>query len=224
MTAPPVQAPQRHADADAHERHQRAAQGDNRRSQPSCPKYLTAASMNNRTRTNITDAGPRDPAARPDFGQLPGIAESRRLVAGGPPSPNRHPSLPKEIAGGHSPPARTGRRLSTLVHRPQPAPRAGGSQAHQKQPHRTPGHLEDEEAGPFTQTRQGPNVRLLRSAGCSLSVTADVRVEGSLADVPDNRPLSGGSVGRSLSEKQTTASAWAAGALAGGRRCRPRPQ
>jgi hypothetical protein len=40
-------------------------------------------------------------------------------------------------------------------------------------------------------TWQGPNVRLLRSAGCSLSVTADVRAKGSPADVPDNRPLSG---------------------------------
>ena len=35
-----------------------------------------------------------------------------------------------------------------------------------------------------------PNVRLLRSAGCSLSVTADVHAKGSSADVPDNRPLS----------------------------------
>ena len=40
------------------------------------------------------------------------------------------------------------------------------------------------------------NVRLLCSAGCSLSVTADVRAKDSLADVPDNRPLSDGSVGR----------------------------
>jgi hypothetical protein len=46
--------------------------------------------------------------------------------------------------------------------------------------------------------RQGPNVRLLRSAGCSLSVTVDVRAKGSPAGVPDNRPLSDGSVGRSL--------------------------
>jgi len=38
--------------------------------------------------------------------------------------------------------------------------------------------------------RYAPNVRLLRSAGCSLSVTADVRAKGSSADVPDNRPLS----------------------------------
>jgi len=38
--------------------------------------------------------------------------------------------------------------------------------------------------------RYAPNVRLLRSAGCSLSVTADVRAKDSLADVPDNRPLS----------------------------------
>jgi hypothetical protein len=37
---------------------------------------------------------------------------------------------------------------------------------------------------------------LLRSAGCSLSVTAYVRAKDSLADVPDNRPLSNGSVGR----------------------------
>jgi len=51
---------------------------------PTCPKWLTAASMKNKTRTNITDAGPCDPAGGPDFGQLPGIAESRRLVAAGP--------------------------------------------------------------------------------------------------------------------------------------------
>ena len=51
-----------------------------------CPKWLTAASMKNKTRTNITDAGPGDPATGPDFGQLPGIAESCRLVAAGPPS------------------------------------------------------------------------------------------------------------------------------------------
>jgi hypothetical protein len=38
--------------------------------------------------------------------------------------------------------------------------------------------------------RYAPNVRLLRAAGCSLSVTADVRAKGSSADVPDNRPLS----------------------------------
>ena len=38
--------------------------------------------------------------------------------------------------------------------------------------------------------RYAPNVRLLRSAGCSLSVTADVRAKGSPTDVPDNRPLS----------------------------------
>jgi hypothetical protein len=31
---------------------------------------------------------------------------------------------------------------------------------------------------------------LLRSGGCSLSVTADVRAKGSPTDVPDNRPLS----------------------------------
>jgi hypothetical protein len=44
--------------------------------------------------------------------------------------------------------------------------------------------------------RYVPNVRLLRSAGCSLSVTADVRAKGSSADVPDNRPLSGAFAGR----------------------------
>ena len=44
--------------------------------------------------------------------------------------------------------------------------------------------------------RYAPNVRLLRSTGCSLSVTADVRAKGSPADVPDNRPLSDGSVCR----------------------------
>jgi hypothetical protein len=38
--------------------------------------------------------------------------------------------------------------------------------------------------------RYAPNVRLLRAAGCSLSVTAEVRAKGSPADVPDNRPLS----------------------------------
>lgn len=158
MTAPPVQAPQRHADADAHERHQRAAQGDNRRSQPSCPKYLTAASMNNRTRTNITDAGPRDPAAGPDFGQLPGIAESRRLMAAGP-SPNRHPQPSQGICRGSQSPG--AHRPSPINSRPSTTtgPRAGGRQAHQKQPHRTPGHLEDEEAGPFTQTRSARSTR-----------------------------------------------------------------
>jgi hypothetical protein len=127
MTAPPVQAPQRHADADAHERHQRAAQGDNRRSQPSCPKYLTAASMNNRTRTNITDAGPRDPAAGPDFGQLPGIAESRRLMAAGP-SPNRHPpAFPRNMPGVTVPrraPA-VAYQLSSIDHNRPPVPEAG---------------------------------------------------------------------------------------------------
>ena len=47
-----------------------------------------------------------------------------------------------------------------------------------------------------SRTKSAPNVRLLRSAGCSLSVTADVRAKGSSADVPDNRPLSDGRVGR----------------------------
>jgi len=53
---------------------------------PTCPKQLTAASMKNKTRTNITAAGPGDLAGGPDSGQPPGIAESRRLVAAGPPS------------------------------------------------------------------------------------------------------------------------------------------
>jgi hypothetical protein len=42
--------------------------------------------MKNRTTTNITDVGPGDLAGGADFGQLPGIAESRQLVAAGPPS------------------------------------------------------------------------------------------------------------------------------------------
>jgi hypothetical protein len=37
--------------------------------------------------------------------------------------------------------------------------------------------------------RYAPNVRLSRSAGCSLSVTADVRAKGLSADVPDNRAI-----------------------------------
>ncbi len=53
---------------------------------PTCPKRLTAASMKNKTRTNITNAGPGDLAGGPDFGQPPGIAESRGPVAAGPPS------------------------------------------------------------------------------------------------------------------------------------------
>ena len=53
---------------------------------PTCPKQLAAASMKNRTRTNNTDAGPGNLAGGPDSGQPPGIAESRRLVAAGPPS------------------------------------------------------------------------------------------------------------------------------------------
>ena len=44
--------------------------------------------------------------------------------------------------------------------------------------------------------RYAPNVRLLRSARCLLSVTADVRAKDSLADVPDNRPLSDAFAGR----------------------------
>jgi len=47
--------------------------------------------------------------------------------------------------------------------------------------------------------RYAPNVRLLRSAGCSLFVTADVRAKGSPADVPDNRPLSDRFAERSFS-------------------------
>src|SRR5690349_20977684 len=39
--------------------------------------------------------------------------------------------------------------------------------------------------------RYAPNVRLLRSGGCSLSVMANVRAKGSPTDVQDNRPLSG---------------------------------
>jgi len=42
--------------------------------------------MKNKTRTNNTDAGPGDLAGGPDSGQPPGIAESRQLVAAGPPS------------------------------------------------------------------------------------------------------------------------------------------
>ena len=53
---------------------------------PTCPKQLTAASMKNKTRTNITGAGPGDLAGGTGSGQAPGIAESRRLVAAGPPS------------------------------------------------------------------------------------------------------------------------------------------
>ena len=47
-----------------------------------------------------------------------------------------------------------------------------------------------------SRTKSAPNVRLLRSAGCSLSVKADVRAKVSPANVPDNRPLSDGRVGR----------------------------
>lgn len=96
--------------------------------QPSCPKYLTAASMNNRTRTNITDAGPRDPAAGPDFGQLSGIAESRRLMAAGP-SPNRHPpAFPRNMPGVTVPrraPA-VAYQLSSIDHNRPPCRRQAG--------------------------------------------------------------------------------------------------
>jgi hypothetical protein len=46
--------------------------------------------------------------------------------------------------------------------------------------------------------RYAPNVRLLRSGGCSLSVMANVRAKGSPTDVPDNRPLSSRFTGRSF--------------------------
>ena len=113
--------------------------------------------------------------------------------------------------------------------------------------------------------RYAPNVRLLRSGGCWLSVTANVRakgcralvlacdlfmkpllshpgvrtsegvdvwplramrivVEASAVDVPDNRPLSGGRVGRPEA-LNTGYFGWVMERLAGGRRrCPGRPR
>ncbi len=122
---------------------------------PTCPKQLAAASMKNRTRTNYTDAGPAiSPAAR-----TPASRRASPSPVGSWPQGLRAEtvtsSLPREYAGVTVPLRASAAAHQLSAHRPPPAPRAGGSQAHQRQPHRTPGHLEDEEAGSFTQTRQG---------------------------------------------------------------------